>query len=435
MKPNALAKAPELVRLAAATGESPANVSEATGFYEAGAIEGVSLCVRGPALGHGFWIDMDFIESVTEAAMANERTKSRFTHPGLCSDGMGKALGTIDNCRTKGDRSIGDLSFFKSSHIAPDGDLAAYVISLSKESPESFGLSIVFRHDMAAETEFALAHGAVMDMDDDGFPFVNYTNFKSPDELNVNNMPHCRLADLRACDVVDEPAANPDGLFHRQNELLSDGSKLLAYLLDQSNELGQVKALSSLGMNFVAPERLKSFVSNYLAAAGLSLVKENEMAAGNGKPSTAPAALAEDEKKAADTPADGKPVEEKADGMPEKDPVDCEEDPAKSESKCGTPDATLPEYCAAFGYEDGAKFFLAGKTFREGQAEQLASLRAQLKDRDDKLAAFAKLGVEPVGFSPAEDKKRDGSNKSALGDSQNIDNRAAFAAAISKTEK
>ncbi|MFZ4600233.1 MAG: hypothetical protein ACOYNN_16460 [Terrimicrobiaceae bacterium] len=349
---------------------------------------------------------------------------------------MGKALGTIAEAETKGDRSIGDLSFFASAHIAPDGDLAKYVMSFAKESPDMFGLSIVFAHDPQAETEFALAHGAEMDVDDDGYPFVNYTNFVSPDELNTENLPHCRLAELRACDVVDEPAANPGGLFHRHNELLSDGSKVQDYVFGRSEKLGQVQALSALGLN-VAPERLKSFVSQYLAAAGLTLSMKGAAMAVEKKP-------VEDEKEkkpmaSEDMPEKEMPEDETA--PPEDDAPEIEDEDEEAAEKAGEkkysgkPDGTLKEYCEAFGFEDGAKFFLQGKSFKAAQTEQIKSLKAQIKDRDEKLAAIATLGVDPVAFTAAKDAKRDETNRSALSQAaEPVDPRAAFAAAIAKPE-
>ena len=428
MKLGPLKDAPEFERLATSSGTAPKAAPDAGGQYGAGIIEDVSVCARGPALGHGFWIDQDFIESVTMAANADQRVKSRFTHPGLCSDGMGKALGTIDQVKTVGDRSIGNLSFFKSAHIAPDGDLAEYVASLAKESPESFGLSIVFKHDFLAETKFALANGAEMDEDDDGFPFVNYTNFTSPDPLNVENLPHCRLAELKACDVVDEPAANPTGLFHRENTLMTEGVKLLDYVLGQSKS---APALSSLG---VAPERLRSFVYQYLAGKGLSVApipQEGDMPPEKSK--TDPAddkkpddAVPEDKKKK-------KPDEAPASG--EEDQADEGEDSAKKKtSGCASTDPVksgLAKFCEVFGHEDGARMFLEGVSFEEAQTKHIASLSERLKDRDAKLKAFAESGVPPVAASFAQDKKRDKSNgdvadKGTTG--EQLSNRDKFAA-------
>jgi hypothetical protein len=426
----------------------PQKIDRTGGRYGAGIIPGVSLCARGEALGHGMWIDDEFLQQIVDAANTNPKLlKSRFTHPDLCTDGMGKAVGTLENFSKVGDQVYGDLHCYSAAHDAPDGDLAGYVMNLAEEDPTNFGLSIVFSHDYQDEEDFWNENTQEVEGKDDKGNVVSRTKqFQSPDPYNVQNLPHCRLSELRAADVVDEPAANPKGLFHRENALLADGHKLIDYVLGRSS---QKPALSSALAADIAPERLKSFVTKYLASAGLSLTKEADMPQSDDKVDPLAAKPADEKKKPDAQPSDAKPDMEpdgdEGTGDPTKQTADdsAADDSANKKTNCddksscseAKPDASLKEYCDAFGHEDGAKFFLEGVSFKTAQNQLVTSLRAQLKDRDDKLAAFAKLGVEPVGFTPGEDKLRDKSNgETKKTGNEPVDNRAAFAAAIAKPE-
>ena len=124
------------------------------GEYGAGLISGFAVITRGEALGHDFWVDEVFIGQVSEA-LTKGSVKSRYTHPGMSSDGLGKGLGRVHFQESEEKDVVrGDLHFYKSSRNAPDGDLGGHVLSLASEDPESFGASIVFYHDQEAEDEF-----------------------------------------------------------------------------------------------------------------------------------------------------------------------------------------------------------------------------------------------------------------------------------------
>ncbi|HEX6983879.1 MAG TPA: hypothetical protein VF170_00820, partial [Planctomycetaceae bacterium] len=144
-----------------------------------------------------------------------------------------------------------DLHFSQTSHKTPEGDLAAYVMDLAEEDPDLFGASIVFRSDRAAERAFEAKHGGA-------------GSFKSPDPLNAKNLPHARLAELRATDVVDEPAANPSGLFHASG-IPADAEALLDYALGLKDAR---PAASSLGID---PDRLRAFTARFMDRHGLTL--------------------------------------------------------------------------------------------------------------------------------------------------------------------
>ncbi len=163
---------------------------------EAGIIHGVAVMTAGEARGHGMLIDAATLNST--AAFINAREagmKSRFTHPGMCDDGMGKKLGNVKNAKVIGDQVVADLHFSPSASKTPDGDLAGYVIDLAEEDPSAFGLSVVITGKQA----WKLADGAEVQTRERP---ANATTDK----------PFLRPTGLAAVDVVDDPAANPSGL-------------------------------------------------------------------------------------------------------------------------------------------------------------------------------------------------------------------------------
>jgi hypothetical protein len=327
-----------------------ANASEIDrdgGLYGFGVINGASIITRGEALGHDLWVDADFLSDVTAAGNAkNTGLKARFTHPGLSSDGLGTYLGKVHDLRTEGDRVIGDLHFQESATKTPDGNLAEYVMQLAEDAPEDFGISIVFDHDAAASELHTLEN-------------TQGGRFVSPDEDNRNNYPHARLQQLRAADVVDSPAANPDGLFHREQQVAQDAERLFSFAFGLSDERPTLQALSVDG------DRIRAAVSRFLSRHNLNLIQEGE---------------------------------------PMADAVEQPEVPATPQVTREDFAAELQRYLTAFG-QQGGEWFAAGKSFEDCQALQLSALREQVEaltaERDELAARIAAVDLgedEPEQF-------------------------------------
>jgi hypothetical protein len=239
----------------AAIAKGASKVDRDGGRYGFGVVTGVSVITRGEALGHEMWVDQDFMSDVVAAINAKDTgTKARFTHPGLSSDGLGTYLGKLHDAVLIDDQVIADLHFKEAATKTPDGNLADYVMTLAAEAPEDFGLSIVFDND----EESSLAH-----MYDNTFN----GRFVSPDEENKNNYIHARLASLRAGDVVDSPAANPNGLFHRQQEFAAEAEQIFEYTFGLSD------AKPDLTCFDVDVDRLSAAVSRFLSRHDLKLSK------------------------------------------------------------------------------------------------------------------------------------------------------------------
>lgn len=236
-----------------------AGVDRGGGDYGAGLIRGAAIITRGEALGHYMWVDDVMVRQAADAVnAATAGVKSRFAHPGLSGDGLGKALGRFRDATVDGEIARGDLHLYESAHETPDGDLAKYVMDMAVEDPEAFGTSIAFEPDIGAEDKFMAEHE-----DKDG-------RFKSPDGDNKGDYPHARIAELGAVDMVDDPAANPEGLFHRGDEVSYAADALVAYALGLEDEC----PASAFGIH---PDRVRGFVQRYLASRGLDIVSDFEI--------------------------------------------------------------------------------------------------------------------------------------------------------------
>lgn len=226
------------------------------GDSRAGLIQRFSVITRGEALGHEMWIDKDFLEET--AAAINESgergIKSRFTHPDMSGDGLGRFLGRVKTGRVMGNQVYADLHLSELAHSTPEGDLATFVMDMADKEPDMFGTSIVFRRDLGAEEEH---RGANAD---------KRGQFKSPDRNNTENMQHARLAELRADDVVDEPAANPDGMFHRGGNIQTDASALLDYAFGFRDDVPEFAAFD------LDPDRFVAFLERYFDRNGMRIV-------------------------------------------------------------------------------------------------------------------------------------------------------------------
>lgn len=421
---EALSEKPRRVRTAAAKGicsmamakggavEEPARpVVRDGGDLKAGLIRGASLVTRGEALGHGLWLDQKFIASVAAAAgpqAAPRGVKARFTHPGISGDGLGRFLGRSRAARLSSDsrKVLADIHFSDTAHRTPDGDLAAYVMDLADEDPDAFAMSIVFYEDVQAEIDFLLANGAVEAHDEEYGDYIDISNFKSPDADNVNNLPHARLAELAAADVVDEPAANPDGLFHREQAFAQEADALAAYALG----LGEAAAPALTAFASLDPDRVKGFVGRFLDSHNLKLVsKETAMSQEQQTPPAdqtpdAPAASAEE----APAPPAQPPVEQPtADAtMPPAEPAPVEppaKEPEQPQQPVDNARAECKRFIDSFGSQGGT-WFAEGLSFEAAQAKYLQQLKEENEALKGRLAAVAEkageaeaLSVKPAG--------------------------------------
>jgi len=166
-------------------------------------IHGVAVVTKGEALGHNLLLDETFLDAVVEQGnRAKAGVKSRFDHPNASGTSMGSMLGRVKSLRRDGDVVRGDLHLLEAASKTPDGDLAGYVMDLAEEDPQAFGASIVFTGD------------ELVQKDESGEPLKDA-------------LPLARLKKLMAADVVDQPAANPGGMFSVEESLAAKMTEFL----------------------------------------------------------------------------------------------------------------------------------------------------------------------------------------------------------------
>lgn len=352
-----------------ALGIAPADmpVEPEGGEFGSGLIRGFAVITRGEALGHDLWIDKTFLQQVADSLNAEQGgAKSRFTHPGLSADGLGKYLGRAHKATVDGDTIRADLHLAQSAHRSPDGDLAAYVMQLATEDAAAFGASIVFAHDFDAEDEFENDHlQEVEETDWRGQP-VKRMRFRSPDPENTKHLRHARLAALRAVDIVDSPAANPNGLFRRGDAIADEAESLLSFALGLSEEAPVASSFD------VHPQRVQSFVAKFLERHRLSVVNKDEAMS------------------TATTPQTGNP------------PAG-ETKPAEGREQFA---AELNRYVTRFGAENGTAWFTSGKSWEQALEAhavvleaQLTASRKEVEELTAKLASLDRGETDPVSTS------------------------------------
>lgn len=356
----------------------------------AGAIYGVNVCTEGEAKGHDVQLDSEFIGNVIK--LGNEKTqgvKVRFGHPNMSSTALGTFLGRAKNFRE--DKSadgkavaLADLYLSNSAKDAPQGNLYDYVLSLASEDAKAFGMSIVFEH------------GDVYKTDPETKEKIRKDNKKKWNAIDGNPFAEIKL--LHAADLVDDPAANPDGIFSAFNESTIAGQ--VSEFLDlhpQVFELAQKR-----------PEIINTFFERYENYKKSN--KENKQMADAVtpvSPESTPKVQAESSPEPvkpelaaqpapAVAPAEVKPVE----------PVKAE--PVAVPALAKKDDDSKTEFkrmLDAFGAEIASEIFAAGGSFADAQKKHVAKLEAENKELKDRIQSLEKFsGTEPVKV-PREESK------------------------------
>jgi hypothetical protein len=152
-----------------------------------GIIHGVSVITEGPARGHDTMVDAETLRTVHAAAKKHPHgLKVKMQHRTDVKD----IVGRLQNFRIDGKSLRADLLLLDSS------EQREKIFEMAEEMPTEFGLSISF------ELFFEESGG------------INYA----------------RCGDIYSCDIVDDPAANPNGLFsvvdsHEQTNMSTEADK------------------------------------------------------------------------------------------------------------------------------------------------------------------------------------------------------------------
>jgi len=207
---------------------------------ELGIIQGVTIARIGPAKGHNGFVDRTFLlQIVDNAASKPAGIKARFGHPNMCSQALGTYLGRFKNYSYTGDLVKADLHLDDTAKNTPSGDLYSYVLDMAEKNPDMFGASIVFE----------IGESLFLEEDVDG------------EKIEKE---YFRLKELRATDIVDEPAAT-DGLFSANTF-----PGIATQFLDENPEI--------MDLIFSKPDSIIEFLSNYITNSKMNLsekIKQN----------------------------------------------------------------------------------------------------------------------------------------------------------------
>lgn len=173
---------------------------------DAGIITGVSVITVGPALGHGLMIDATTLQQVKSCAeQFTDGLRVKMDH---CT-GIDAMVGVLRAFRITGDQLRADLHLIKSHADFPK------LLEMAQTIPGAFGLSIVFSGTPAE---------------------VGQTRF-------------ARCLEIYSCDIVDQPAANPSGLFSKKfmpNETAPEPTELASAPMPEAEVIVTVVASSSV---------------------------------------------------------------------------------------------------------------------------------------------------------------------------------------------
>jgi hypothetical protein len=133
-------------------------------------IRGVAVITKGPALGHGMFVDETTLAQVMQQAKTYAGgLKVKLDHTASASE----IVGYLSDFRVDGTTVRADLHLLRSS------PRREYILELAETIPDTFGLSIAF----------------------------------SGTDEKVGENWFARCAEIYSADIVSEPAANPSGLF------------------------------------------------------------------------------------------------------------------------------------------------------------------------------------------------------------------------------
>lgn len=131
--------------------------------FEEGVLKDVVMLQEGPAKGHGYFLEAEFVEAITKYDQKKHKDrglKARFDHPGMCDGTMGSQLGKFFNFRTRKAevidaetkekkvvlQEIADLHLLESADKSPNRPgMKTWMLSMAEESPDFLMSSIVFR--------------------------------------------------------------------------------------------------------------------------------------------------------------------------------------------------------------------------------------------------------------------------------------------------
>lgn len=212
--------------LKASVSGKPVGVDRDAG--EAGVLFGYIMAQEGvfKSQGRGEFDKAALREIVKLTKAAPNGLKSRFTHPSMTSDGLGKLLGRVRNPRLdkistresdgqRLDNEItvvrADLHLSPTSRNTPSGDLGGYVMALAENDPDALSSSVV----ITADEEYRIDKQGRPARDEDGNtlpPLWRPLRLHASDIVDIGD----------ACDGLLSVGGLPDKLVRQASTLLDE---------------------------------------------------------------------------------------------------------------------------------------------------------------------------------------------------------------------
>jgi hypothetical protein len=157
--------------------------------------------------------------------------KSRFTHPDLSSDGLGKFLGRAKNPRldiirerdSEGTLKTNeihvvraDLHIDPSSHKTPSGDIGGYIMDLAESDPDALSSSLVLRADKTYRIDDKGRRLKDENTEEDLPPLWTPTALHATDIVDTGDAVDGLLSTLSADGLPDAVVRNAAALMDRQ---------------------------------------------------------------------------------------------------------------------------------------------------------------------------------------------------------------------------
>lgn len=221
---------------------------------EKGIIRGYSVARLGVTVDSRCELDGTTLDSIVELGNEAGSVKTRFGHPNMSDDGLGRHLGRSRNFRRDGDVVRADLHLAKSASKTPEGDLAGYVLGLAEEDPDAFGASMVVKW----REEYRRNADGTRQLDAQGKALP----------------PLMRIDRLAACDVVGDPAVK-QGFFSG----LADPAEAATALLDRHFDGAAPEVIRA---------RLDDFLTRYLTQKGFAMSEAKDTKTPEQKPAETP---------------------------------------------------------------------------------------------------------------------------------------------------
>lgn len=198
----------------------------------ASVIYGVSVMTIGDAKGHNMLIDETTLKQALSVAQEHkDGIKVKFG--GDHKAGVSDVNGTLKAFRIEGDQLKADL------HLLKSDVRNAKVIEMAQTMPDEFGLSMVFSGDH------------VYSKDGKAISKVN----EEEAELRKLETKISRCHEIYSVDLVSDPAANPNGLFNKQNQTMK--SIALAFGLPETATEAEITAKAAELLAFASKKKME----------------------------------------------------------------------------------------------------------------------------------------------------------------------------------